>query len=193
MGSERLIKADHEYRFLAGMPTYLDPYLTFQLVRIDRYLSEKQKRYDTIKQSKPGGLLKLALLPLWLPLKVVSMGDVDIYKSRRRVIDSEKKWERNSGDNGESRKIPIQRAEVILKYKYTGEENRMKLMTDSQGLIRKDLRPMARSIARDPQAEEFVEFTINALPPYNLPPGIIMIKQKVFINIYKKSSEDGEY
>ena len=193
-GEIRKVKIDTEYGFMVSEPTLKKPEITFKLVQIETYVNEKQMRRKEIKESKPGVLIGIGLIPLWAAVGIVTLGNVDVYDvaTTEDVIHSAEYWTKENDKPKTINQITLRNVKVKLSYEYAGEENTIYLVTNETGEVNKDLRNIARSITLDPYSQEYIEFKIESARPYKCV-NKIRIRQEYFIKTYKKWSDEGWY
>ena len=190
-GKTRERRTKVEYGFLAGKPTVENPFIMFKLIRTESYKTENEIKYNKIEQTSPGGLIQVGLIPLWLSLGIVSLGEFNLYNELKHeeVIEYEKKWETDSEKREKKVNEELKGVPIVIQYEYAGEKRIKKYVTDSQGEVRMDLRKIAKSVALDPDAQDYVVFTIESKKHDCL--NKIRIVEEFFLEIYKKYSEEG--
>ena len=190
-----LLRSAARYGFLAGPPTVDKPYVMFKFVKFDTYIQEKEKQNVTIEEREPKGLTKLVFLPLWLGIGVVSLGEVNLYETTESVAGKKTTWEKDFEQTHE-KQTPVSGAKVIVKYDYAGEKACQTFITNAEGIVQKDLRGLAESVALDPQASKYVEFTVST-PAYRCEErpceAQLRVDEKFFLRTYEKWSSEGHY
>jgi hypothetical protein len=186
------VLTNSEYEFIVGEPTPGEPVITFRLIKTDYYRTETKYLTKETQTTEPNDLIKLTILPLQIAGAIVTFGNLDVIdtisQEKTRVKGSH--WQQDNNTEKIKRQISCPGKDIHLAYEYCGENKVQIIRTDVNGEIKKDLRKMARSVALDAQAQEYVEFIVTVPSLANTHKGIVKISQKLLIEIYEKCSAE---
>ena len=188
----RQIKTDTTYSFLVGEPTLKEPFINFRLIQTQTYQGQKKQNVKHIKESGPGGLMQLTLLPLDLACAIVTLGEhtvSDAFESEK-VVGSENRWK--DIDVWEESK-GICGVEVHLSYRFLQEDKEIVAQTNERGEIIKDLRNLARSVNEQLSPQDYIEFVVRVPRLDKDKSGRIKVPRSLLIDIYNKWKDDGFY
>lgn len=193
-GAKRDVLAKQYYEIRCSPPSPEDPVLKFQLLRVEEYRAEKEVQTNKKEISGPDDLAKFILLPVFIGVGILSVGQVNAYDTMQTetVLSSEKEYVGDDSKMSERKSIPLSGEKFKLIYFYLKQKEEFDIETDRTGVAGVNVARLARSVTMDPHADEFVQFTVLCPSEYNCRHSV-KIRSDEFRKIYRKLSEDGKY